>query len=146
MPKARMTFKTIVPADQEIVFSYVSDLTKHGEWAGNELVITPADAAQEIGVGKAYQSKATVRDLVFEAQLTISEYAPNHRFAFSGADSTGRFVHTFSFDPVEGGTEVIREADFDLSLYLWIRFWVLYLPVRKPAGERAMENLRKKFI
>lgn len=145
MPKAQMVFKTIVPAEQEAIFAYVSDLTNHGEWAGNELVITPNDADQELGIGKTYTSKATVRDLVFDAQLTMSKYSPDDQFAFKGADSTGSFEHTFNFKSVDGGTEVTRVADFDLSVYLWIRFWVLYLPVRKPAGERAMENLRQHF-
>lgn len=145
MPQAQMTFKTVVPADQETVFAYVSDLTKHGEWAGNELVITPNDASEALAVGKTYTSKATVRDLVFDAQLTVSGYQPSERFAFTGADSTGSFEHVFTFKSVDGGTEVTRVAGFDLSVYLWIRFWVLYLPVRKPAGERALGNLRKQF-
>ena len=146
MPQAQMVFKTVVPADQEAVFAYVSDLSKHGEWAGNELVITPNDVGQGLAVGKSYSSKATVRDLVFDAQLTVSQFEPSGRFAFKGADSTGSFEHTFTFKSVDGGTEVTRVADFELSLYLWIRFWVLYLLVRKPAGDRAMENLRKKFV
>ena len=143
--KASMRFETVVPADQETVFTYVSDLTKHGEWAGNALEITAVDSDAALGVGKVYSSKATVRDLVFNAQLSVSDYAPSDRFAFNGADSTGSFVHTFNFKPVNGGTEVTRIADFELSFYLWIRFWVLYLPVRKPAGDRAMENLRIYF-
>ena len=143
MPNAQMMFKTVIPAAQETVFAYVADLTKHGEWARNELVITPNDANQTLGMGKSYTSKATVRELVFDAQLTVSAFNPSHRFGFKGADSTGSFEHTFTFKAVDGGTEVIRVAEFELSLYLWIRFWVLYLPVRKPAGERAMENLRQ---
>ena len=129
MPQASMKFKTVVPADQETVFNYVSDLTKHGEWAGNELVITPNDANQALGKGKSYTSKATVRDLVFDAQLSVSRYNPSDQFAFTGADSTGSFEHTFTFKTVDGGTEVTRVAEFELSLYLWVRFWVLYLPV-----------------
>ena len=143
--QAQMMFQTVVPAEQEAVFTYVSDLTKHGEWAGNELIITPNDTSKGLGVDKTYTSKAIVRDLVFDAQLIVSKYRPPSQFAFKGADSTGIFEHTFSFEPVDGGTQVTRVAVFELSLYLWIRFWLLYLPVRKPAGEQAMENLRQRF-
>ena len=82
---------------------------------------------------------------MFDAELAVTEYSPSSRFAFRGADSTGSFVHTFQFNAVADGTEVTRTADFDLSVYLWIRFWVLYLPVRKPAGDRALENLKTHF-
>ncbi|MEM9777572.1 MAG: SRPBCC family protein [Chloroflexota bacterium] len=146
MPKASMQFKTVVPASKSEVFSYVSDLTKHGDWAGNELVIVPEDSgAGEPTTGRTYKSTATVRNLQFNAVLTVTEYAPNNRFAFKGEDSTGKFVHTFAFEAAGRETKVVRTAEFDLSVYLWIRFWVLYLPVRRPAGIKAMTNLAERF-
>lgn len=146
MPKASMKFETIVPASKTAVFKYVSDLTKHGEWAGNQLVITPEDGGDgPPTVGRKYGSTAHVKNLQFDALLTVTEYAPNNRFAFSGADSTGEFTHTFTFEPAGKQTKVVRTAEFDLSVYLWVRFWLLYLPVRRPAGMKAMANLVEQF-
>lgn len=142
-----MRFETTVSAPPAEVFSYVSDLTKHGEWSGNPLEIVPLDdnATEAIKVGRRYKSTATVKNLMFDAELGVTEYAPNERFAFSGSDATGEFTHTFTFKPTSAGTHIERLARFDLSLYLWVRFWVLYLPIRKPAGQKAMARLSEKW-
>lgn len=52
MPTATMRLASIVPADTEEVFAYVSDLTKHGEWSANLLEIMPLDGG-EIAAGRA---------------------------------------------------------------------------------------------
>ena len=146
MPEASIQFSTEVSAPASEIFAYVSDLTKHGEWAANPLKITPlGGGSAEIKVGRRYKSVATVKNLTFEAELEVSEYLPPTRFAFSGSDSTGIFTHLFTFEPVSNGTKVTRSINFDLSFYLWVRFWILYFPVRRPAGRKAMEQLAQHW-
>ncbi|MEM7336807.1 MAG: SRPBCC family protein [Chloroflexota bacterium] len=148
MTSTTMRFDTVINGrSPQDVFEYVSDLTRHGEWAANPLEITAnQNSANGVpSVGQTFTSAATVRSLSFDAQLTITAYEPNSRFSFSGEDSTGKFEHHFSFKAVDGGTAVSRQINFTLSAMQWIIFTILYIPVRKPAGNRALELLKEKL-
>jgi uncharacterized protein YndB with AHSA1/START domain len=52
VPGTKLSSSVFINARPEDVFSYVSDLSKHGEWAADPLTITPVDDG-EIAVGKA---------------------------------------------------------------------------------------------
>ncbi|MEM7798017.1 MAG: hypothetical protein AAF633_02405 [Chloroflexota bacterium] len=144
MYKASMRFHTTVEKRAEIVFDYVSDLSRHGEWAANPLTITSL-SDEPIGVGKAYRSLAEVRSLTFEADLVVSTFERSNRFGFKGEDSTGKFKHTFLFVPLPMGSKIERIFEFELTFRQWLLFYLLYLPVRRPAGLQAMARLKKEL-
>ncbi len=133
-----MRFETVIDAPQETVFAYVADLTRHGEWAGNALAI------EQVGDG-VYRSVADVGRLQFTAELVQTVYDRPHRFGFRGEDKTGSFVHTFTFETVDGRTKVTRDIQFTLSLKQSIMAKLLYFPVRRPAGIRAMSRLKTQL-
>ena len=125
------------------MFAYVSDLSQHGEWAGNELRVEPLDHSS-IAVGKKYRSYANVRGREFHADLMVTESNAPNTFAFSGRDETGKFLHRFALTKIAEGTRVTRTVQFDLSLPQYI-FYVLTLrSVRLPAAHKALENLKSQ--
>ncbi len=127
-----------------MVFAYVSDLAKHGEWAGNELRVEPIDNSP-IGVGKKYRSYANVRGREFHADLMVTEFSPPTGFAFAGSDETGKFSHRFAFEKIENGTRVTRTVRFDLSLGQYIFYLFALNRVRLPVARAALENLQARF-
>ena len=144
MPKPSFSVQTNINVMPEVAFAYVSDLTKHGEWAANELEIAAVESVAPT-VGSTYRSSADVGNLHFDASLTITQLAPPHTFAFSGKDKTGSFEHIFTFTPNNGGTTVKRQLNFDLTPMQYMMYLLLYFPVRLPASRTAMDNLKAKL-
>lgn len=126
------------------MFAVVSDLSKHGEWAGNALRVAPLDDSP-IGVGKKYRSYANVRGREFHADLMVTEFSPPNVFAFAGNDETGKFSHRFTLEKTENGTRVTRTVRFELSLPQSLFYWVTLRSVRLPAARAALENLQVRF-
>jgi hypothetical protein len=86
-----------------------------------------------------------VRGLTFTANLRVTEYQAPAHFVFDGQDSTGKFSHRFTFTPFNNGTMVTRQIDFALSFRQWLRFLVLYFPVRRPAANKALRLLKERL-
>jgi uncharacterized protein YndB with AHSA1/START domain len=144
MPSPSFSVSTEIRAEPDMVFAYVSDLSKHGEWAGNELRVEPVDDAP-IGVGKRYRSYAQARGREFHAELQVTEYAPPGAFAFVGADETGRFKHRFTFEKVGDRTRVSRTVDFELSLAQYMFYLIALNRVRLPAAQVALSRLKEQI-
>ena len=144
MPKPSFSVQVLTTASPEAAHAYVSDLTRHGEWAANELTVE-AVSAEPVTIGSQFRSSADVGNLHFDATLTITQLDEPKTFAFSGKDKTGRFEHTFTFTPKTGGTLVTRKLQFDLTPMQFMMYLLLYFPVRLPAGRKAMERLKVKL-
>lgn len=144
MPTPSFSVSTDIHSDPETVFAYVSDLSKHGGWAANELHIEPLDNTP-LGVGKQYRSHAVVGGRSFDAAPQITAYAPPTLFAFSGQDNTGKFAHRFTFEKIPNGTRVTRQVRFDLSLPQYLFYLVALNHVRLPAARAALDRLKTKL-
>lgn len=144
MPSPTFSVSTEINAPPEAVFAYVSDLSKHGEWAGNELRVEPVDASP-ISVGKKYSSYANARGREFHADLVVTEYNPPTAFAFSGSDETGKFAHRFTFEKIGQGTRVTRTVSFDLTLSQYVFYLGMLNSVRLPVARAALAKLQRRF-
>lgn len=144
MPSPSFSVSIEIRAERNAVFEYVSDLSKHGEWAGNALRVEPIDDAP-IGVGKKYRSYASARGREFHAELVITEFSRPNVFAFSGSDETGKFLHRFTFENIENRTRVTREIHFDLSLPQYAFYLLALNRVRMPMARKAMQRLNSKL-
>ena len=144
MPKVSLIVSTTINANPEVVFAYVADLTRHGEWSANQLTIE-AVSTSPIRIGSLYRSTAEVRRITISAELRVSQYLAPLRFGFDGQDLTGNFSHLFTFMPFNNGTKVVRQINFTLSLQQWLMFWVLYFPVRRPALKKSLRLLKQRL-
>lgn len=142
MPNASLIASTTIDINPEAVFAYVADLTRHGEWSANPLTIEAVSTSPTI-IGDQYRSSAVVRGITFTADLRVTNCQSPISFGFSGHDTTGTFSHQFMFTSRNNGTEVIRKIDFTLSPKQWLMYLVLYLPVRRPAANRALHLLKQ---
>ena len=144
MPTTSIRFYTNIKARPEVVFAYVADLTRHGEWTANPVQIE-ALASGPVAVGSRYRSTAQVNGILFTAELRVTEYQPFTRFGFVGEDKTGTFEHQFTFGPDQGRTRVERKINFTLTLSQWLMFQILLYPVRRPAGKKALHLLKDQL-
>ena len=145
MPGTKSQYSVFIKAKPEDVFEYVSDLSKHGEWADNPLEITPVYDSK-IAVGKRYKSTAEFRGSTVTGEQTITEYEPSRRFSFHVEDTTSKHDHILTFTPQGDGTLMERTALGQWSLSVWPLAATLgKIFIGKPMMNRAFEKLRQKL-
>ena len=145
MPGTKANYSVFINATPEDVFAYVSDLSKHGEWADDPLEITAADEA-DIAVGKRYRSTVEFRGKTVIGEQTVTEYEPSRRFAFHVEDSTSKHDHTFTFTPQDEGTLMERTAIGQWSFGTWLLAATIGgLLIGKPAMKSAFAKLKERL-
>ncbi len=144
MPPASFRVHVVIDAPPAEVFEYISDLTRHGEWAADPLEIN-ALSSVPTGVGSRYRSTAQSHGVTFNTDLEVTEYVPLSSFTFQGADATGRFWHRFTFEPHGQETLVTRHTHFTATLSQWLVFWLALYPVRIPSAKRTLELLKARM-
>jgi uncharacterized protein YndB with AHSA1/START domain len=144
MPRVAFTVGTPVSAPLEEIFAYVSDLTRHGEWASDPVQIVPLSEGP-IRVGSRYRSTAQSHGVTFHSELEVTECTPPTRFAFVGEDATGRVDHLFTFQSIDHGTLVKRRMQFDVNVVQWLAYLVVVYPVRIPSAKRTLQLLKDRL-
>ena len=144
MPIASFRVSIKINASPDKVFAYISDLTRHGEWAADPLQIAALTPGQ-ISMGSRYRSTAQSHGITFNTELEVTEYSAPSRFAFVGEDATGKFSHVFTFQTHQGGTLLTRRINFTASFFQWLVFWVLLYPARIPSARRTLELLKARL-
>lgn len=144
MPRASFRTQVNIQAPQEEVFDYVSDLSRHGEWASDPVEITTVEAMPRV-VGSRYRSIAQSHGVTFHSELVVIRYDRPLRFAFYGEDSTGRVEHHFSFYRDGDGTRVERQMQFDVNFVQWLAYLAVLYPVRIPSARKTLQRLKTKL-
>jgi uncharacterized membrane protein len=96
------------PADK--VYAYVSDMTKHGEWAGHGLAVVK-DTDGPAKVGSTYSTTASQFGTQKE-HSTITDMAPNTKFAWDSKGSLGTAHHWFTIADNGEHSMVTKGAQF----------------------------------
>src|SRR6185503_1398995 len=116
MTTAIRSHRIHVHAPLQIVFDYVSDLTRHPEWSGGELKIEAVKSGP-ITVGKEYRSRGEVaiqKDRPNTVQ--VAKYEPPHKFGIVAKDPDfGRVLHIFTFAEQDGGVLITRTMTVNLN-------------------------------
>ena len=144
MPVASFSVDVWMKAPPQVVFAYVSDLTRHPEWADNPLVITPVTGGAP-ALGSRYRSEAQSHGVNFSTELVVTLFEPPRRFGFGGADATGEFSHEFSLTPSGDGTLVKRRITFQTTFSQWLAHLLVLYPVRMPSARRTLNRLKEKL-
>ncbi len=105
----RWTEEIEINAPAEDVYSYVSDFTRHGEWAGHGLEASRVDDGP-VAVGSKFATVAkqfgTQREM-----STITEMSPPQEFGWISEGALGRIHHSFSLRQEADTTTLSKEAD-----------------------------------
>lgn len=109
MPKFERA--TTISARPERVFDYVSDITRHPEWASNKLQIESSPPGG-VSLGARFVTVGRQIGVYGRDEVTVTECAPPERFGFEATSPDGRFLHLFRLEPANGGTRVTKSMDF----------------------------------
>ena len=91
------------------VFGYVSDFTRHGEWAGHGLEVTRSGEGA-VAVGTTFSTTAKQFGTQRE-QSTITELTPDKTFAWDSTGALGRVHHWFSLSEDSDSTTLTKGAE-----------------------------------
>lgn len=136
-----------IEAKPEVVFVYVSDLTKHPEWSGGHLEIEALKPGP-VAVGNQYRSRGEVAmEKNRPNELRVSGYEPPKRFAFVAKDPDfGEVSHVFTFTPQARGTLVERVVTMIMPALNAFAFRTFIYPIiGKPMMNRSMRRLKDKL-
>jgi Polyketide cyclase / dehydrase and lipid transport len=136
VPSYSATIDVASPADA--LYAYVADLTRHGEWSADPLEVRSSG-------GGRFTSRTRSKGKEIDAELSVVEQLPPRRFSFDAADLTGRWRHTFTFEPSGAGTRVTRRISGSLSGAQLALYWLVLLPVKKPNAKRALQRLKERM-
>jgi uncharacterized protein YndB with AHSA1/START domain len=141
------TYRVMINAQPEAVFTYVSDLTRHPEWSGGRLSIE-AIAAGPVAVGSQYRSQGDVAGQKDRPnELRVTEYQPSTRFTFIAKDpGFGDVSHEFTFKPQDGGTLMERTVTLNMPTLMAFAFRTFISPlVGKPMMDKSLAALKTKL-
>jgi uncharacterized protein YndB with AHSA1/START domain len=89
-----------IEAPRERVYEYVSDMTRHREWAANTIRLEKdGDGFRSWGRQVGHENRNI---------LTIVEQTPPIRFAFESLGREGRFRHVFEVEGAAGRTRLTK--------------------------------------
>jgi uncharacterized protein YndB with AHSA1/START domain len=149
------TIVTWVKVPPETAFAYVADITRHSEWALDEIDVTSLTPGL-IQLGSKYAVVGRQGGKDWPSQVEVTGYEPSHRFAFTatggpiGTPEGDPHRHEFLFTPKNGGTqlEVRRTDPAPPNWPAW--FFTLFAALAMPVlirGRRigTIEKLRKRL-
>ncbi len=106
------------------VFDYVSDFTRHGEWAGHGLEVMKSTDGP-VAVGSTFSTTAKQFGTQRE-QSTITELTPGRKFAWDSTGALGRVHHWFSVSEEGASTTLSKGAEMvDPTLLAKLTGWKL---------------------
>ena len=97
-----------IDATPDRVFAYVADFPRHGEWAGNDLEVSPGSGGP-VTVGSTFSTTAKQFGTQSE-QSTVTEMTPGSVFAWESTGALGRAEHRFTISGDAGSTTLVKAA------------------------------------
>jgi uncharacterized protein YndB with AHSA1/START domain len=104
MPRFEKSIYVNVPPQK--AYEYLSDVTKHGEWAGHNLSGKKTSEGP-IAVGATFETVGHQMG-AHKGVVTIRELVPNQKIVFESNDDTAQVRHTFELTPRNGGTHITK--------------------------------------
>jgi len=101
--------KTTINDPAQSVFDYVSDFTKHGEWAGHGLQVTK-ETDGPVAIGSTYSTVAKQFGTQRE-HSTVTELEPGMVFGWDSKGALGTAHHRFTVATSDGATSLTKSAD-----------------------------------
>jgi carbon monoxide dehydrogenase subunit G len=120
------------------VFAALSDWTNTSTWiSGTQSVTKTSDGP--IGVGTTWQAAGKTLGRTIEADITVTEFEPDHRFVWT-TDKPFKATTTLTCESVDGGTKVDQTTDGELE-----GFFKLAGPMMQPMAKRQIQHDLETF-
>jgi hypothetical protein len=145
-----------VTVPPSIVFDYVADVSRHGEWASEyDHMKASAEEPGQPAIGARYKaegisfgtarSASTLNSKPAKSVVTITALEAPKRLAFDAEGSNWLFHHEFTFSPSKGGTRVERHVTMTKGPF----YFPIVLSIFKGKVQKnyngAMANLKTRL-
>jgi uncharacterized protein YndB with AHSA1/START domain len=135
---ATMEISVVINRPVAEVCAYLNDV---GNWADWRSDVLEAEQMSEgpVGVGTTLRLVMQWMGRRDETTLEVTEYEPNRKLKYWGTSGAGSAEHTYTFEPVEGGTRLtfVAEAEIGGSVK---RLYGLAEPILMRMAKRHMEG------
>jgi uncharacterized protein YndB with AHSA1/START domain len=131
----------------EVVFAYLTDMSRHGEWSPKPYRIEPVEGSAGVAaVGARFRSVGTIPgDKHHENDVEITRVDPPARFSFTAYEKGQPFKHEFILTPVPEGTKVERRVDSpEPTGFFRVIYPILWSVVIKPGVQRDLESFKAR--
>ncbi len=133
------TASAVVPAPAADVFEMISDFATHPRWAADDLTFERTGE-------RTWRSVSRAKGRTFHADIIITVVEPDDTFEFVASDETGTYRHRIRIDQASAGCVVTRSVVAErLGVAQLVLFWVMLLPVRRPALRTSLSRLAALF-
>jgi hypothetical protein len=134
--------KTVtIDASPEAVYDYVSDISRHAEWAKHKLVI------RKVGEGR-YESSTEVLHLEPRSVLEVETTDRPRRFSFISNDSiAGRYRWYFDISPEGTGSKVdygLERLEAPLAVKL-LQPWLMWPADGRGGVVTGLANIKRNL-
>lgn len=99
-----------INAPPERVFAYLSDISRHAEWAGHSLKVEKTSEGP-VAVGSTFSTVGHQLGRDFEAEVRITELVSNEKLAFEAEGKDFHFSHHFLLRSENGGTRLTKGGE-----------------------------------
>lgn len=139
------TYAIDIARPPDVVFAYLSDVSRHGEWSpkpfraeGTSGPVTTGETFATVGVIPG--------DKHHRNEVTVTECTPPTRLVLDSVERGEHFISTFELTPEGTATRLVRTVDaprpgFPVS---WVFPLILALVIR-PDVERGLANLKRRL-
>jgi uncharacterized protein YndB with AHSA1/START domain len=132
---------TTVDGSPEAVFDYVSNVAKHGEWAGDKLTI-------EARADGTYRSLCDLGMMKATADIRVETKDRPNRFVYVCDDNlSGQYRWTFILQPAERGTRLTHRVE-RLRGPLLVRLiqpWLMWPLLGRPSTAKGLKNIQRRY-
>ncbi len=144
MAKLVENYRVNIDAKPEDVFSYLSDLTQHGEW--NEKLRIEASSDGPAAVGSQYRSTGRMMGKEIQNDVRITELESPTRLSFISNDGKNDFLQEFTLQPMSGGTGLERRLTTEMNPIMKLMFKAVIGPmVATPSMNKSLKALKGKL-
>jgi uncharacterized protein YndB with AHSA1/START domain len=140
------TWTVTVNRSPEVVFAYLTDMSRHGEWSPRPYKIEPVEGAGEAAVGARFRSVGSIPgDKHHENDVEITRVDPPTRFSLVAYEKGQPFMHDFVLTPAADGTRVDRTVDSpEPTGFLRLIYPLIWSLVIKPAVQRDLDSFKAR--
>ncbi len=138
--------KILINAPQEKVFSYLADISKHGEWGNpSQKLQVEKTSVGPIGQGSTFHSTGQQFGRQDDT-VTIKEYAPNRRVVYESQGKAGLMRHSFDIEPSGSSVEVSKSFEAVKAGFPFVLFEPIVMAFVAPGALKSdLERIKAKL-
>jgi len=142
---AVLEFQTQIDAPPQEVFAYISDLEKHVDWSGGQVITKTSEGP--VGAGSTYVTQEEGPfGMTLKEKVEVIHYQASERFAWRSYGPMGTwFDWSFELRPQNGGTILVERLDRSKGLFAAVMLKLMIQRQMRKAMPQGLARIKEKF-